>query len=578
MVCEEQVWFFCLAEATGNAQSSFFGFGEYITSVALLVIVFTITDLRHRFRVLVAPGNLYRQAFIVIGTVGIFVLLKDLWIAEKWIVVYIPGLTQAVFESILGVAIFVIAMKWIYYSFIQPPVFSRKNAERFARTLYQIVLKGSEAELPVIADELARSSKEIVKQGRSKPIREQKHNADEESVSVDGRKPEDYVDDVLWIMADKKLCRHIVASSPATAIIVFSEISKTKKYWLPAGVFAHNIVEEAIRNPNSRLYHDTDHYSGLVGHVRSFTHALFGNWLLVDRLEPSPLNVNFEFVSSWSAEQLSAYIRCIEIAIESYLTNKYWGVQAFSIFNAFDLLKQSVSETYRISVYDPDYYKLDQLKKLKQVVKFINSIIKTVDKLDPVPSPAALRRSEHPTGKEDLYDYLADLMLDVIENAQSVKGSGFSVWDIQHNIVWLGFFREFTNSQARKFILFKVRRKIYEEIKQMDDFPNYRGAKLIGYCLNVMGFKINEKSGVNRHYLALARVLIPWVKRYYLELREKLPHVADACLIGTISFDEENNRLVKTYIRGLRKEIPKDFLELDRPENPLLTNQSKREH
>ncbi len=39
--------------------------------------------------------------------------------------------------------------------------------------------------------------------------------------------------------------------------------------------------------------------------------------------------------------------------------------------------------------------------------------------------------------------------------------------------------------------------------------------------------------------------------------------------MGTISFDAENKRLVKTYIEGLNLVAPKDYLDLLEPTDPV---------
>jgi hypothetical protein len=41
--------------------------------------------------------------------------------------------------------------------------------------------------------------------------------------------------------------------------------------------------------------------------------------------------------------------------------------------------------------------------------------------------------------------------------------------------------------------------------------------------------------------------------------------VAEAAISGSITFDKDNSRLVKTYIKGLSREAPKEYLELDPP-------------
>ena len=58
MVCENVVLGLCIVKATGSPEASIFGFGDFITALALLVIVYTVTDIRYRFRIAVTPGNL----------------------------------------------------------------------------------------------------------------------------------------------------------------------------------------------------------------------------------------------------------------------------------------------------------------------------------------------------------------------------------------------------------------------------------------------------------------------------------------------------------------------------------------
>jgi hypothetical protein len=67
----------------------------------------------------------------------------------------------------------------------------------------------------------------------------------------------------------------------------------------------------------------------------------------------------------------------------------------------------------------------------------------------------------------------------------------------------------------------------------------------------------------------LRKAVISWARRNYLWMVKRSPKAAKAALIGTISFDAENKRLVKTYIEGLRSEPPRDYLQLDEPTLPI---------
>ena len=84
------------------------------------------------------------------------------------------------------------------------------------------------------------------------------------------------------------------------------------------------------------------------------------------------------------------------------------------------------------------------------------------------------------------------------------------------------------------------------------------------YWRSAVGFEDRDiRNGIDRNYRALYKPVRVWVKKNYLRLREELPDVANSVLFGNISFDEKKQRMVKTYIKGLRKEAPREYLQLD---------------
>lgn len=70
----------------------------------------------------------------------------------------------------------------------------------------------------------------------------------------------------------------------------------------------------------------------------------------------------------------------------------------------------------------------------------------------------------------------------------------------------------------------------------------------------------NEKQHDSSYSLHIA--ILNWAKNNYLWLRSANLEVAESCLIGGISFDEQNSRLVKTYEKGLESEPYKESLQL----------------
>jgi len=64
MHCEEQLWGLCFVVPAGGEQS-IFKLADFIAALALLVIVYIVSDVRYRFRLAIAPTlfHLYVETF-----------------------------------------------------------------------------------------------------------------------------------------------------------------------------------------------------------------------------------------------------------------------------------------------------------------------------------------------------------------------------------------------------------------------------------------------------------------------------------------------------------------------------------
>ncbi len=103
MHCVRQILYVCLVEPSAGGEYSVFKFADFITALALLVIVYTIWEVRYRFRLMVAPTrfHIFVEAFGLIAAIGFGTLLTDIWVSERWLV---PEslITQSVWRGILG--------------------------------------------------------------------------------------------------------------------------------------------------------------------------------------------------------------------------------------------------------------------------------------------------------------------------------------------------------------------------------------------------------------------------------------------------------------------------------------------
>lgn len=546
----------------------FFGFSEFLAGLALMVLAWTIADVRYRFRVSVAPIPLQVITFAVVSGVGVLTLLTDLWRAEQWLVPQGDLLTPASWQALLGGVFLLTFLSWTWFAFIRPPTYGRHNAERFAQTLYRFILKGSPTELAVIADELVLSARSLVRhatdRGRFKNFGFQR---EDEKKRVPP-KVEAYANDLLLLIADKRLCRAMVASSPGTALAIFRAIGEMKKYGVQVETFGKNIVSEAIANKDSFLFHEAEGYhSGLIGYHKPLSQAMFSNYDMVETIG-TLLDPDFAGQKDWDAEQWGAYCRAVLMALRNYVEDGYRG-HSYVLYRAKGYLQHAVFDLYKLDGVANSSWDDDIQARLRVVVQFIEDAVKILDSKG-VPDDLLLRiRDKHGSMLETIYDHIASLIFEVIFAASAVTKPEDHCWWIQHNSVWGKLFNFHSlKGDAGKVVKFKVRRLLYDEVAGMNKFANFKGAKIIGFCLNVMGLTLMTDN-YDKDSRALQKAVLRWTRKNFVWLHEHAPRVAAACLVNGMSYDAENRRLVKIYpAEGLLREPHYVYLDLDpAPEN-----------
>lgn len=572
MTTEACYWLFCFVPVGTGSAAKIFGFSEFLAAVALLAVVYTIADVRYKFRIAVTPGSLYIATFILIAIIGLQTLLTEIWIAEGWWVPKTVGLTRITWQGIFGLLFLGTFLTWMYYAFIRPPVFGRRNARRFAHELYRYILRGNNDELKVIAYELARSAVPLIKYSRRLPPR----FGDQETSGKDVRtkaKVDDYAHDILLLIANRKFCRQIVAASPVTAQVFFEEMVRGEKFDVPMGQFARNIGSEAVAQRGSFLYEEAEGYtSGLLGYLKPVSRAVYGNYELVETLASngaSPLDIHFEEQWVWNARQWKAYCRATLITLKDYL-EKGWGSEhSYALYRALTSIKSAYRDVYKLNNL-AEAYATDIYERLRVAAEFVKDAINTIDKQPKPPKP--LHRIREETYPKNIYDDLALLIFDMCFAASTVKAPPDTSWTIHYVCVWSTIFgRTGSDGAAWKIVRFKVRRLLYDEIARLTEMPNYKGSRILGFCLNVLGMKMGtNKQHYGTETYALAKAVHSWTRKHYLSIRQQNPDVAESVLIGSVSFDETGGRLVKTYIKGLNREAPKTYLELEPPVSPRI--------
>lgn len=563
MVIEKCYAAICFAPLDPNG-SKFFGFSEFLAGLALMVLAWTIGDVRYRFRVQTAPIPLQRLTFSVVAIVGVLTLLTDLWRAQGWLIPRGNLLTPPLWQAFLAGIFLTTFLTWAWFAFIRRPTFGKRNAERYAQTLYRHILKGDPKELSVVADELMYSARALVRYATDRrTLRNYRLKSNESESPAPLPKVEAYANDILLLIADKRLCRVIVESASGAALAIFEEVGDTKKYGVQIEIFAKNIVREALLNTNSFIYHEVMGYdSGLIGYHKPLSQAMFGNHMMVDTIG-TLLDPDLVGKRKWTADQWEAYCRVVLITLRDYVEKPHWN-HSNPLFRAKTYIESAVSDLYKLNAV-ANTWESDTFQCLRIVIDFITDAVEILDKRGK-PDHVRLRvKTEYGQPHESLYDDIASLIFEVIFHASSVVSPQWECWSIQHNSIWGPITRRL-NGPSGQIVKFKLRRILYNEIAEMNRFPNFKGAKILGFCLNVMGLKVHE-GNYDKESRPLHKAVLAWTRKHYVWLHTNTPRVAETCLVDGITYDTEEFQLVKTYAAdGLRREPSYVRLDLE-PDN-----------
>jgi hypothetical protein len=268
----------------------------------------------------------------------------------------------------------------------------------------------------------------------------------------------------------------------------------------------------------------------------------------------------------WKPDQWGAYSRLVLTSLRAFAERGVWWGQGRAFHAATELLKRAVSDLHKLNglAAFPSWDD-DALARLRVVTGFIKDAIKILEETG-IPEGLVWRIRERFGFFDTFYDELADLVSEVVFAASAVTSPRDLCWLIQHNSVWaeLTWFGD-SQSRARRALLFKVRRLLYDDITELSRFPNFKGARILGFCINVMGFSV-KPADPSRDMLALHKAVLAWTRANYAKLRAANSQVADACLVDAIKYDEQNSRLVRTYpADGLRLTPQFEYFPVDKP-------------
>ena len=424
-------------------------------------------------------------------------------------------------------------ISWVFSVLLYPPVFHPSGSRRFADLVAQHVVWLPRKRLSVLASELLRSVPSVVSCAASSS-----GNSPPPPSCRDAQA-------ILFALGDTRFAEEVVAKAPAFLCSLFSYMSTQRVYPSAVSALARNVIQVALRDPDSFLYRETTPYdAGLLGQERPVTHSILGSPALLDAfpglLDPPPFTGD-----PLPETQCEAYLRALEFAVASSskdalpacpgpVSAAISGLHAVVIpHDLFSHPSKSASRSFRHGM------------RLSLFVSFLCDVLRILDRLS-LPLPRVVR---HPAGfvrRETFLDVLAYAFWDAVFAAGAFPGSRSESWSLQYTVVWSKLFPlGETDGPASRAIRFRVLRIIYGHIKNLEVHPNYRGAAALRFCLNVLGCTKTRDPGRSASLFHTA--VLRWTSKHWRALNRSSPRVSHACLPVGTAYDSSRRVLSRKY-------------------------------
>lgn len=561
----------CFEPASQNGLNEVFGVADFLATVAIFVVAYSLSDAKYKFRSSATSVSYRTVLFLATAFGGALLLISNIVFALH---LHVPRFLNNPFYFQIAIAALFIAVisYWMYRAFVRPPVFTRSNAIPFARQVFRGIADGDQAELSACVYEVGRSARELVSEASRTESRRSLIAGGFEEYIPQGSQ---VASEILLLIGDRRFCKLVAKRMPWVAAEIFRAAGETQRNVRQLAQFSRNVSDEFFADPETAIHHEDDfYYSGLIGHLKPVSSAMFGNSKLIGRLAAaggSPLHLLWLRHREWTLPSWKTYNKAVLIYFEDRLrcgVDTNVSTDLYQVFSGY----RSVCNDLRVvnEMSDGDYYRSLPYGKFQEVVNFVLDGLSLLEKYNVIADRFPPKHNERFL-PDDVYDHFVSISIDLFSSAGAVDTSDFRNWEIQHNTLWSKLMAEADSDVALAIFRKRLQRVIWWRVKDLSRLPDFQSARILAVCLNVLGFRMDHNVHRPVRTRAIKRLVVGWTKRNFLTIHSKYPTVAGACIGGTITFDEKNKRLVKTYSAYFDKEPAREYLDLDLPEEDTDT-------
>lgn len=517
----------------------------FLGILAFSVAVFTLTSPRFQIRQSTAIIS-FRPLFfccLFISTVILFSIETCILYSIRIPKCFNPNTINYIITATIALLI----LYWMMICFIRPPRFSRFTARHFYRQAYVHIANGSKEEMLALAREIMREAPRLI---RHTPRRKRHHFEDDKPVKLSALQTHAYYLNML--LSDTRFCDVVAKEIPSFPAHMVETAVEFKRYDAPIHLMVRRVVIAMLNSPGSALFVENEWLGqGFIGEAKPITRSIFGNWHLLESYElglEAPLDLDYPHARSWDTDAWRVYFGMAREYVRGLTStgSVNWNTQG--IRHILETTGRAYEQLGDLKKYEDTFSPYNPTWHAKEANDFLNHLVKAFDESK---GWVGFDRRDNFSYGHDLSSKIAVLLFDAIFNAAQVNTKEFRMWNVQYSIVWAPIERhEIRDTAIMKMVRRKLRRMIWDEIVRMDDFPNYKGAAYVRFCLNVLGFydeSVHRKNTLERDSWALAKVIAGWMKKNYQTIAISHPPVAEAMLPANIEYHRDAQTLLRTH-------------------------------
>lgn len=499
------------------SENTFFNFTTFVTAMAVLILAWTNSDYKYKFRFQISfipPSILLGMVFLLglATVVNDYVHFNFIWPYSTW-------------QLVLSIILLLLIFYWAFSCFVRPPKFRWYNHSRFRKVFQDVVFRRNYQEIISLVSDFRRSIQSIIRFSK---------NEYEISETKLSEKEKDALR-IIDLMGNDFFAKAVVDVDVRVAVDLFKEAKEKNKINHEMHVFAGNFITQALMNENSFLYTEIKYTNGSFSYYKPVIKAIYSDYDLVHDI-PELLQPHYSLTRQWRAQQIKAYCAILLTSIKSFFEKWY---DDYFFKQSFEELSGLTRKVLELNGMSENLMNNESWLIYTEIISFYRDLILIISKIS-VPKRIQKKYSEDYKEK-DLFDIIASSVVKIMNWIGDVRGPNF--WLIQYMNFWDDIFHTESEKEPVKILMFKLRRAIYLTIKEDG---GYMGIRIHLMILNIMGLTpISRTRQLFKEDGILHRWLLYYTKYNLWTYYQNKPNFVNACMPDGMSIDSNTKELVR---------------------------------